>query len=419
MAKDLTEATLKSLKPGPTRREVADGHTRGLYLVLQPSGAASWAVRYRDLAGKGVKFTIGSYPAIRLPDARKLASEALTKVARGENPAAAKRKAREAAKAEARRETDLVENVVALFVERHAKVRTRDWRETERLLLKNVVPIWKGRRLGEIGRADVHSLLEKILDRGAPVSANRTFTQLRRMCRFAIERGIIDRSPCEGLSLPSAEKPRDRVLSDDELGLLWKAAEGLGYPFGPIVQLLALTGQRKSEIAEGRWSEIDLDAGLWSLPASRVKNKRAHGVPLSPQATAILHTLPRIEKCELIFTTTSETAVSGFSRAKKALDEAIAEMNGGEAIADWTIYDIRRSVASGLARIGVDLVVIERTLNHVSGSFAGIVETYQRHKFKSQMRDALERWARHVECIVAGDPAASNVVDLKPRRKSQ
>ena len=244
-------------------------------LPIDTAGSTSSCSHRRGELGRALsrpcrkrrEFTIGSYPAIRLPDARKLASEALTKVARGENPAAAKRKAREAAKAEARRETDLVENIVALFVERHAKVRTRDWRETERLLLKNVVPIWKGRRLGEIGRADVHSLLEKILDRGAPVSANRTFTQLRRMCRFAIERGIIDRSPCPGLSLPSAEKPRDRVLSDDELGLLWKAAEGLGYPFGPIVQLLALTGQRKSEIAEGRSGREDRPRRrAWSCP---------------------------------------------------------------------------------------------------------------------------------------------------------
>ncbi len=418
MAKDLTEAALKNLKPGPTRREIPDGHTRGLYLILQPSGAASWAVRYRDIAGKGAKLTLGPYPAIRIPDARKLASEALTKVARGENPAAAKRQAREAARAAVRSDTDLVENVVALFVERHAKAKTRDWRETERLLVKNIVSAWKGRRLSELGRADVHAVLEPIVDRGSPVSANRTFAQLRRMCRFAVERGIIDRNPCEGLSLPSVEKSRDRVLSDDELALLWKAAEGLGYPFGPIVQLLVLTGQRKSEIAEGLWSEIDLDAALWSLPAARVKNKRPHAVPLSPQATAILRTLPQIESCDLIFSTTGETASSGFSRAKASLDKAITKANGGEPIAPWTYHDIRRSVASGLARIGVDLVVIERTLNHISGSFAGIVETYQRHKFEAQMRDALERWARHVERVVAGAPAKGNVVELADKKRA-
>jgi integrase len=416
MAKDLTEAALKSLKAGTARREIPDGHTRGLYLILQPSGAASWAVRYRDLAGKGTKLTLGSYPAIRIPDARKLASEALTKVARGENPAAAKRQAREAARAAVRSENDLVENVVAKFIERHAKPKTRDWRETERLLVKNVIPIWKGRRLGEIGRVDVHTLLESIVDRGAPVSANRVFTQLRRMCRFAVERGIIDRNPCEGLSLPSVEKPRDRVLNDDELALVWMAAERLDYPFGPIVHLLILTGQRKSEIAEGRWSEVDLDAALWSLPASRVKNKRPHAVPLSPHATAIVHTLPRIDDSDLLFTTTGKTAVSGFSRVKESLDKAIAELNGGEPIAPWTYHDLRRSCASGLARIGVDLVVIERTLNHVSGSFAGVVEIYQRHKFETEMRDALERWGRHVERLAAGSAEPNNVLELAKAR---
>jgi integrase len=206
---------------------------------------------------------------------------------------------------------------------------------------------------------------------------------------------------------------RDRVLDNRELALVWKASETLGWPFEPLMKLLILTGQRKSEISEGRWPEIDLAAEVWGLPPSRIKNKRSHKVPLSPQALAILEGLPRIGAGDLMFTTNSKTAVSGFSRAKRNLDAAIAALNGGEEIEPWALHDVRRSVASGLQRLGITLHVIEKVLNHASGSFAGIVATYQRHEFEPEKRGALERWAAHVERIVEGESEAK-VVELGP-----
>jgi integrase len=344
-----------------------------------------------------------------------MAQEARGAIARGEDPCAAKSQRKAAAvaavkalKAPAR---DSVEAVVVEFIERHAKAKTRDWRETERLLMKEVVGAWKGRRLSEIDRADVHRLLDAIVDRGAPVGANRVFAQLRKLCKWAVSRGIIARSPCDGVERPSAETARDRMLSDDELRLLWRGAEQVGWPFGDLTRLLILTGQRRSEVAGMTWDELDLTARTWTVPAARAKNGREHQVPLSAPVMTILETLPRVGST-YVFTTNGATSVSGFSRGKARLDAALKAANDGAAIEPWTLHDIRRSVASGLAGVGVNLPVIERLLNHVSGSFAGIVGVYQRHDFADATRDAMTRWGRHIEALAAGE-AASNVVTLR------
>jgi integrase len=276
--------------------------------------------------------------------------------------------------------------------------------QAERMVRKEIIGPWKGRRLSEIGKPDIHDLLDAIADRPAPVLAGKVFKTLRRLCGWAVDRGLIGQSPCEGIKRTSAERSRDRVLSDGELSLVWHACEVLGWPFGPLIQLLILTGARRDEVGSVRWNELDLAAKVWSLPKERSKNKIAHQVPLSPQAAVILERLPRIAgETDLIFTTNGRTAVSGFSRAKARIDRLIANMNGGEPLTSWVLHDIRRSVASGLAALGINLPVIERCLNHVSGSFGGIVGVYQRHRFADEMRAAMERWGRHIEQLGSGE----------------
>jgi len=416
MAKALTVRTLETMKPGATRREIADGYIAGLFFILQPSGRASWAVRYR-VARQTRKLTLGPYPAIDLKSARELARIALVKVAGGEDPAAEK-KARNAARLPADR--DLIEKVVPNFIERYAKACTREasWRETERILNREVVGIWKGRHLSEIKRADVHELLDGIVDRGAAIMANRTLAALRRMCAWAVERGIIDASPCDSVKAPAAERSRDRVLTDDELRAVWKACDLDGWPFGPLFQLLILTGQRLGEVAGMRWSEVDLEARLWRLPKERTKNGIEHLVPLPDAATGILASLPRIKsKDGFVFTTSGLVPVAGFDRAKNRVDAYIGEAlaaDGREPPAHWTLHDCRRTVASGLARLGVGLPTIEKVLNHQSGSFRGVVGVYQRHDFAAEKCTALQAWARHVQVIISGEPAR-NVVTLKAR----
>jgi integrase len=407
MAKALTQLTIDNFKPGPDRREIPDGKERGLYLVVQPTGGMTWAFRYRD-HGRPRKLTIGAYPAIGLAKARAEAARAKVTLADGDDPAAAKRAAK-AAKRVLKSADDHVERVIADFVSLYAKPNTRDWKETQRLLMQ-FADAWKGRPLPEIGKPDIHRLLDAIVARGAPVGANRAFAQLRKMCKWAVSRGILDRNPCDGIDPPSIEKSRDRVLDTAELHLVWRATDDLGFPFGPIVKLLALTGQRRSEVGGMEWRESDLENGLWTIPASRSKNKRQHAFPLSPEAIEIIKSLPRFSGSRFLFSP-GNTPPSGFSRAKTRLDALIAKLNDGNVIEPWILHDIRRSVASGLAGFGVNLPVIERCLNHVSGSFAGIVGVYQRYDFAVEMRAAMERWGRHVEALASGDPR--NIIELK------
>jgi integrase len=415
----LTELGIKGrlAKLPATRTEVPDGKGLGLYLVIQPSGAVSWALRYRA-EGTSRKLTLGRYPALGLAMARKRAAEALGEVAVGKDPARAKTAARAAAKAE----TDRIERVVELFVERYAKSKTRDWRETERMLIKEVAGRWKGKRLSEITRSQVNAMLDEIVDRGAPIRANRVFAQLRKMCKWAIGRGIIERSPCDGVTPPSQENKRERVLDDGEIKRVWEAAEALAWPFGPIVKLVLLTGARRDEVAGMRWSEINLRERSWTIPKERSKNDRAHMIPLSDTAIAVLESLPRIgDRVDFVFSTTGRTAVSGFSRMKANIDAAIAERLREEAAArgdepnampDWILHDLRRTLATNLQKLGVRLEVTEAVLNHVSGSRAGVVGVYQRHDWAAEKRQALDAWARRLGAIVRRE-GTSNVVEMR------
>ena len=405
----LTDIAIKKLPVPTKRKEIPDGRVTGLYLVLQPSGARSWALRYRT-AGKPTKLTIGGFPPIDLASARRLAQRALGDIAEGKDPAAAKQASRAALKAEREADVDRIERVVEQYVERYAKLKIKRWAEVARVLDKEIVQRWKGRRLSQITKPMVHDMLDAIVDRNAPIKANRVFDQFRGMCKWAIERGIVDRSPCEGMRAPSPENKRDRVLDDAEIKLVWQAFENVGWPFGKIGALLLLTGAREREVAGMEWREIDLASRTWTLPATRAKNRREHVVPLSDAAVEIISGLPRLESRKFLFSTTGRTPVSGFSNAKKYIDAAM-----GELIPHWTLHDIRRTVATNLQKLGVKLEVTEAVLNYVSGSRAGIVGVYQRHDFAAEKRTALDGWSRRLHEIVTGEKAA-NVVELAAAR---
>jgi integrase len=405
VAKDLTKAALDNLKPGAARREVADGHTRGLYFVLQPSGVASWAVRYR-VAGRNRKLTLGPYPQVDLKAARDMARKALAKIAAGSDPAAEKQVKKAAARTSA---DDLVETALERYILRHVKP-LKSAREAERLLRREIMTPWKGRRLAEVTRRDVHKLLDGVLDRPAPILANRVRTHLKRFFAWAVERELVQSSPVDNVRTPTSEKPRDRVLDDTELKRVWDATEAIAPPFRQALQVLTLTGQRLGEVAGMRWDEIDPATKLWSMPGKRTKNAKAHTVPLSPQALAIVNAMPRIDGCDFVFTANGKISVTGFSKIKRNLDALLPGMQ------PWRLHDLRRSAATGMARIGVDIIVVEKILNHVSGQLRGVVGTYQRHGFEDERRVALERWARHIEALATGE--GSNVVEFAAAAKA-
>jgi integrase len=414
VAKALTAKAIEALKGGNTRVEVPDGLLPGLFLIVQPTGRKSWAVRYRT-RGQTRKLTLGTWPAIDLSSARELARKSLRTAAEGGDPASEKQAARRPSPLP----RDEAESVIADFIEKHIRANTRSStaREMMRLLNVNVVPLWRGRRIGEIRRQDVVDLMDGMIARGAPVSANRTLAVVRRMFSWAIERGLTETSPCDRVRAPTAERARDRVLQNEEIKALWSACDHVGWPFGPFVQLLLLTGQRRAEIAGMRWSEIDTIRKLWTLPQERVKNGRGHEVPLSEAALAILNQLPRIaDSGDFVFSTKRNRPVSGFSRAKRRLDAAMtAQMlmtdksgrlaSSPEAPIRWRNHDLRRTMATGMAKLGVDLPVIEKVLNHTSGSFGGVVGIYQRHSFADEKRAALDKWGELVRQLVADRPA--------------
>jgi integrase len=430
MAKPLSVKQALALKPRAQAYETRDWALPGAYIVVHPSGVLSYVLRYR-FAGAKKKLTVGKFnPVSGLGAVRAKAYEALADLARarrepehGVDPAAAKTASRRAA-AEAQRAVkveadrarqDSVEHVVELFAKRHlASLRTGD--DVRRVLEREVVSRWKGRRLSEVSRADVHAALDDVADR-APIQAARLKAYLNKLYRWARSRGLVEHNPVEAIDRPNVETVRDRVLDDAELRLVWRAAARLGFPFGPIVHLLILSGQRLGEVAGMRWSEIDRDKAIWRLPAERVKNKRAHEVPLSAQMLAILDALPRVADRDLIFSTTGATPPSGFSRAKRNIDAAIAALNDGKPLPPWRLHDIRRSVVSGMAALRIELPVIEKCVNHISGSFAGIVSVYQRHSFADEKRAAFERWNAHVARVVSGD-VNEKVVQLRPETTS-
>jgi integrase len=223
------------------------------------------------------------------------------------------------------------------------------------------------------------------------------------------------------MNAPRAANARDRVLTDNELVLVLSATRTLGIVFGAFFELLAITGQRRSEVAGLDWSELNREEGLWILPEKRCKNGVTHLVPLS---TAAIGILDRLSGCDeqpmstwptngLVFTTKGKTPISGFSRAKKLLDAAMLKiakekaLEAGKepetiAIADWRIHDLRRTMATGFQKLGIRFVVTEATLNHVSGmSRAGVAGVYQQHDWKEEKREALEKWATHCENLLS------------------
>jgi integrase len=364
----------------------------GQQLLIQPTGEKSYAISPR-IHGKQVKFTIGDAAVLTLAEARVKGKRILAEIADGKDPRETKRDANRVA-------AETVEIVAQRFVERHAKAHNKSWKETERVIGREIVPPWGKRPITSITQQDAIQLLDTIVDRGVSIMANRTLAHGRKMFNWCRERGIIKVSPFDHIKPPAPEVKRDRTHTDAELTLILRASDSFSYPFGPLIKLAILTGQRREEIAGMRWSELDLD--LWTIPRERAKNGVQHQVPLVPWARSILAGLSRMEGSDFVFTTTGQTSVSGFSRAKQALDDVITELNGGTPIPPWTLHDFRRSVASGMAKLGVQLPVVERLLNHISGSFGGVAGVYQRHDFADEKRQALETWAQHLLTLDLG-----------------
>jgi integrase len=255
----------------------------------------------------------------------------------------------------------------------------------------------------DLGRAAVVRVLDTLAKDGKPAMASRTAAYSRACYHWAVKRGSLASNPFQDLPLAAVAK-RERVLTDDELRAVWEATFGAG-PFNAIVRTLILTGQRREEVAGMARSEVASDLSSWTIPASRAKTGAAHVVPLSAQAQAVLRAAPRLAESDLVFPG-QRGAFSGFSKAKAALDKV-------SGVKDWRLHDLRRTMATGLQRLGVRLEVTEAVLNHVAGSRAGIVGVYQRHTWADEKRATLNAWGERVAAIVEGRKAVDNVTSMR------
>jgi integrase len=398
----LTKAVVSrlSLPAGKAEHFVWDDDIPQFGVRLRAGGSRTFVFGYRQ-GSKQRRIKLCSAAALtdlEFQKVRKRAAQLHAQVALGHDPAGQKIESR----ARAAETMDAALRAYLPFVK--GKLKPRTYVEVERHLLKHVKPL-HGLQLAAIDRRTVAARLAALAEHNGPFAADRTRASLSAFFAWCIKRGLADNNPVAGTGVAADSGARDRVLSPAEMRTIWNALPA--DPYGAIVKLLALTGQRRDEIGGLRWSEIDVEGAAITLPAERTKNKRQHVVTLSAPALALLKAQPRHalrdgSERDLIFGI-GNGGFSGWSKSKERLDSAIAE--AGETVAPWRLHDLRRTVATGMADIGIAPHVIEAVLNHVSGYRAGVAGTYNRSTYMREKRAALDRWAEHLMAIVEGRPA--------------
>lgn len=394
----LTKRLIEGLEAEPKEKFYWDTEIKGFGVKVTPKGSKSFLVQYRP-GGRGSpirKIRVGSCGSVSLHKARTEAARILGQKAEGRDPALERKQSRQ------KLASDKFSAIVDNFLTMHASQnRTAD--ETARILKQNVLPKWSNRSIHQIGKRDVNEVLDIVVNRGSMFMANRTLAALRKLFNWCVSRGIITTSPCHGVSAPHREKSRDRILNDEELTAVFDAAKETDGAFGVIIQFLIMTAQRRNEVANMEWSELDLPNSTWTIPAKRTKNEKPHAVHLTDQAKALLESIPPVG--DYVFTSNGKTPFSGFSKSKKRLDEL-------SGIEGWRIHDIRRTVVSGMAKIGIAPHVADKVLNHQSGTISGAAAVYQRHEFIDERQDALEAWGSYLQTVL-GKTDLANVVDIR------
>jgi integrase len=370
--------------------------------------------------GNPTRRRLGRYPALSLGDARKKAIAWLELIEKGIDPEAeASRRQVEiekAKKAEQLKQQNSLRSRIVEFLDQGIVKEQRQFAETKRILQKEIADPWGDKLLHEVTRTDVKDRIKEIIERGSPAMARNVLAAAKVFFEWAQDGEYIEDSPAAGISSKKqiGEKPfRDRVLQDDELAAVWRATGIMGYPYGPMYRLLLLTGARLNEIAGARWREVDLEeTKILTVPPERFKSKATHIVPLSAQAIAILDTLPRFTKDEdhYIFTLKSGKApVHSFSVAKERLDKLVADQLG-KVPPPFVTHDLRRTVRTRLSALKVPEIVAELVIGHGK---KGLARIYNQHKFKDEMREALELWASKLRDIT--EPPPKNVTKFKKR----
>jgi integrase len=367
----LTKSAIDRLPSSSSDVVYWDASMPGFGVKVTPKGRKVFIVLYRTggAGSKLRKYTIGPYGRVTLHQARVTAQKVFAAKFEGRDPAAEKREAKRRVVADQR----LSQN--------------RSGAEISRLLRREIGQPWAGRSIHEVGKRDVVEIVGAIERRGAPVAANKALKSIKTFLRWCVGQAIMDRSPAEGVPTPTKEIARDRVLNDQELGKVISAARKIGGAYGLIVELLALTGQRREEVAGLSWDELDLEQRTWTIPKTRTKNAKVHVVHLSDQALAVLRRVD--QRGPLVISLLGTKPFQEFSRAKILLDQ-LSDVGG------WRLHDLRRTLASGMARLGVAPHVADKILNHQAGTISGVAAVYQRHEFLAEREQALDIWGAHI-----------------------
>ena len=405
MATKLTDVRVQSLKAKAARYEVWDPAAPGFGVRVTPKGIKRFVYLYR-FEGLPRRMTIGRYPKLSLSKARlQYATAKAALEDKGIDPGKGLVEGRTESRA-----APSVSQLVDEYIQKWAIPRKRSWKEDKRLLTHDVIPALGRKKAAAVTRRDVRLLLDSIIERGAPVTANRVLAVVRKMFRFAVSRDIVPNNPCEAIEAPAKEASRDRVLSEPELKVLWKRLEAqeltMSEPVRMALRMMLITVQRKGEVVGARWDEFDLKSGWWTIPADKAKNGLPHRVPLSPLALSWLKEVRRLSADnEFLF-----PSPHGDKPIRDdAVSKAVRRDEGALKVAHFTPHDLRRTAASHMASSGTSRLVISKILNHVD---SGVTAVYDRHSYDKEKRKELNTWARRLESITSGKKAGK-VVKIK------
>ena len=435
MAKRFTAAQIKRLKPTSKRAIIFEHGGRGFGLRIEPSGRKSFFLEYRFGEAEERRnrvLTIGKHPTVSLTEARSIASQSLSQIEQDIDPATQK-----LTKKIVDRNALTLGDLVEEYIEKWAKVKKKEqsWKEDERLLNKDILPVFGRKKAKDIRRRDIVLLLDAIVERGATITANRVLAVTRKMFNFAVGRDIIDASPCVQIPAPSKENRRERYLSEDEIKVFWEKLDDakMSQEIRLALKFLLVTGQRKNEVIGAEWSEFDLKNKWWTIPAEKSKNKLTHRVPLTSTAMEILNALKKSTgQYQFVFASpvghtkrNPERKAGIFPILGSAVDRALRNNQTNNLktkqknifnLDHFTPHDLRRTTASMMTKSGVDRLVLKKILNHADREVTAIYDIYEDDKEKQV---AMRTWDRELKQILTSQKRTESKKVLPGKRKKK
>ena len=411
-----TDAKIRALKPKSSRYEVWEGGRNGFGIRISPHGRKSWVFMYW-FEGTQKRMTFGVYPEMTLEKAHSAHAKAREQLIKGIDPSELLIQSNIA-----HRGSPTVSQLVNEYIEKWAKPRKRTWEEDARMLSKDVIPHLGKRKAKDIKRRDIVLLIDEIVDRGSPITANRTLRIIKKMFSFAVKRGVLDASPCVEIDPPAKENQRERVLTEEEIKMFWLGLDKAKMSDATrlVLRLLLITAQRKGEVSQAEWSEIDLKNKWWTIPKERSKNERIHRVPLSPMAIDIFKQAKTLSGgSRWVFPSSKGLPVTPRS-ISRAIRNNSEQSNGNRKhtppygdffkIDHFVPHDLRRTATSMMTSLGISEFDVSKVLNHAVQSVTN--KHYNHYSYDKEKQKALGVWERKLTTIITGK-SSGKVISLK------